>query len=174
MILLVVDTQKMITKPNLYNFDSFISNIKKLIKVARENDIEVIYVRHDDGDGEELTKGVKGYEIVDDFKPNKSERIFDKMVNSPFKESGLLNYLLAKHVQQIVVVGLQTDYCIDATVKCGFEHGFKMIVPENTNSTVDNNYMSAEETYKYYNYFIWNKRYARCLSMQETIQEMSR
>ncbi|MGO0807248.1 cysteine hydrolase, partial [Clostridioides difficile] len=22
------------------------------------------------------------------------------------------------------MAGLQTDYCIDATIKCGFEHGF--------------------------------------------------
>ena len=30
---------------------------------------------------------------------------------------------------ELIVAGLQTDYCMDATVKCGFEHGFKVYVP---------------------------------------------
>ena len=35
----------------------------------------------------------------------------------------------------MIVVGLQTEYCIDAAVKCGFEHGFEIIVPKESNST---------------------------------------
>ena len=174
MVLLVIDTQKLITNANLYNFDLFISNIKKLIKVAREHRIEVIYVRHDDGAGHELTRGTDGFEIYEEFKPDKDEKIFDKTVNSPFKETGLLDYLLREQTRQVIVVGLQTDYCIDATVKCGFEHGFDIIIPKGTNSTFDNEYMTAEETYRYYNDFIWNNRYARCISMQETVDLMSR
>jgi nicotinamidase-related amidase len=72
-----------------------------------------------------------------------------------------------------MVVGLQTDYCIDATIKCGFEHGFHMIVPEYTNSTVDNDFMNAEQTYKYYNDFMWNSRYAECVSMEEAMKMMN-
>ena len=44
-----------------------------------------------------------------------------------------------------------------------------MIVPENTNSTFYNHFMSAETTYKYYNEFIWNKRYAECISFEKVI-----
>ncbi len=56
MVLLVVDTQKLITNKELYNFDLFVSNVKKLINTARKSNIEVIYVRHDDGIGQELTR----------------------------------------------------------------------------------------------------------------------
>ncbi len=73
-----------------------------------------------------------------------------------------------------MIVGLQTEYCIDATIKCGFEHGFKMIVPENTNSTFDNQYMTAEQSYKYYNEFIWNKRYAEYITFDEAIRLIER
>ncbi|MDE6020656.1 MAG: cysteine hydrolase, partial [Ruminococcus sp.] len=58
---------------------------------------------------------------------------------------------------------------IDATIKCGFEHGFKMIVPAQANSTFDNKYMSAENSYKYYNEFMWNGRYAQCISLEDTL-----
>jgi nicotinamidase-related amidase len=172
MILLVVDTQKLITNEELHKFDTFVANVKKLIHEARANNIEVIYVRHDDGAGSELTKGNDGFEIYEGFKPMENEKIFDKTVNSAFKESGLLEYLITKGEKDIIIVGLQTDYCIDATIKCGFEHGFNIIVPEHANTTVDNKFMSAEESYKYHNEFMWNDRYAECISLDETIKRM--
>lgn len=172
MVLLVVDTQTFITNNHLYQFELFENHIKELIKEARINHIEVIYVRHDDGKETQLTKGKESFEIYDGFKPNSGELIFDKNVNSPFHGTGLLEYLREKKEDTIIVVGLQTEYCIDATIQCGFEHGFKMIVPANTNSTFDNDYMSAEITYKYYNDFIWNQRYAQCISFEETLELM--
>lgn len=53
-------------------------------------------------------------------------------------------------------------------------NSFKMIVPAYANSTFDNQYMSAEQTYNYYNKFMWNKRYAECVSMKEAIERMRR
>ncbi len=172
MVLLVVDTQKLITNEKLYKFEEFKSNIKKLISTARENKIEVIYVRHDDGADNELTKGTPGYKIYEEFQPADNELIFDKTINSSFKDTGLLEYLKKKEETEIIIVGLQTDYCIDATIKAGFEHGFKMIIPANANSTFDNPYMTAEQTYNYYNDFMWTKRYAECISIEETLDRM--
>lgn len=174
MVLLIVDTQKAITNDKLYKFELLKSRIKKLIDTARNNQIEVIYVRHDDGVGYELTKGNNGFEIYEEFQPADNEIIFDKRVNSSFKDTGLLEYLHKKEENTIIIVGLQTDYCIDATIKAGFEHGFKMIVPENTNSTFNNKYMTAEQTYYYYNEFMWNKRYAECISFEETLELIAR
>lgn len=173
MVLLVIDTQKLITNEKLYNFHLFVSNVEKLIYTARKNNIEVIYVRHDDGPENELTKGTNGFEIYEKFKPYNEDKILDKLVNSAFKETGLLEYLISKGEKDIIVAGLQTDYCIDATIKCGFEHGFNMVVPAYANTTVDNKFISAEQTYKYYNEFIWNGRYAECIPMDETIKRMS-
>jgi hypothetical protein len=47
-----------------------------------------------------------------------------------------------------------------------------MIVPEYTNSTIDNEFMTAEQTYKYYNEFMWKGSYAECISVAETIERM--
>ena len=102
------------------------------------------------------------------------EMIFDKTVNSPFRDSGLLEYLREKNIRTIIVTGLQTDYCIDSTVKCGFEHGFQVIVPEYANSTFDNDFMSAENSYRYYNEFMWKNRYAKCVSVDEAVRMMKK
>ncbi len=172
MVLLVIDTQKLITNDNLYKFDLVKTNIKNIIENSRKNNVEVIYVRHDDGVGSELTQGKDGFEIYHEFAPQNNERIFDKTVNSAFKDTGLLEYLKSKNVKDVIIIGLQTDYCIDASVKCAFEHGFNVFVPKFCNSTVDNDFMTAEQSYKYYNEFIWKNRYAKSVTIDEIIELM--
>ena len=173
MTLLIIDAQKLITNEKLFMFEAFETRVKGLIAKARETGVEVIYVRHDDGEGRELTKGTEGFEIYEEFAPLAGEKIFDKTVNSAFRGTGLLECLRAKKEDTLMVAGLQTDYCIDATIKCGFEHGFKMVVPEYANTTVDNAFMSGEASYKYYNEFMWNRRYAKCVSYEEALKMLS-
>lgn len=172
MVLLIIDAQKGIMNDQLYQFDVVVSNIELLLSVARNNGIEVIYVRHDDGPGTALTKGKDGYEIYESLAPLTGEKVFDKDVNSAFKDTGLLEYLKKKDVKQVIMTGLQTDYCMDANVVCAFEHGFEVIVPAYANTTVDNDFMSAKQSYHYYNDFIWNQRYANCIRVEETITRM--
>ena len=66
-----------------------------------------------------------------------------------------------------MIVGLQTNFCIDATVKSAFERGYEVIIPQGTNSTFDNDYMDGETTYKYYNDMMWPGRFAKCVSLDE-------
>lgn len=74
MVLLIVDAQKLITNERLYKFNEFVVNVENLIDTARKNNIEVIYVRHDDGVENELTKGKNGFEIYEKFKPCNGEK----------------------------------------------------------------------------------------------------
>ncbi len=169
MTLLIIDTQKAIVNDRLYNYEAFVLGVRQLIGAARTGGTEVVYIRHDDGPGTALAKGSDGFEIFAGFAPTENERIFDKRVNSPFRGSGLLEYLRSKKERTLMIAGLQTDYCIDAAVKCGFEHGFEIIVPENANSTFDNGFMSAADSCHYYNDFMWPRRYARCVSLDEAL-----
>ena len=173
MILLVVDTQKGCFNEKLYAFETVRKNIKQLITTARENNIEVVYVQHDDGPGTDLDKTSDNYEIYEDFAPRADERCFEKNVNSAFHPmTGLTEYLRAKGEKDIIVIGVSTDYCMDATIKSGFEKGFNLYVPAYTNSTYDNPYFDKETAYKYFNEFMWGRRYAKIITVEEAIRMM--
>ena len=171
MILLVVDTQKGCFNENLYLFETIKKNIKQLISLARENNVEVVYVQHDDGPGTDLDKSADNYEIYEEFAPRDGEKRFEKNVNSAFHPmTGLTEYLQSKGEKDIIAIGVSTDYCMDATVKSGFERGFNIIIPEYTNSTYDNPYFDKEAAYHYFNDFMWNKRYAKVISFEQAVQ----
>lgn len=170
--LLVVDAQTALVNEHLYQRERFVRNVSALIAAARANGVRVVYIRHDDGAESPLTTGKPGFAIYPGFAPRPGERIFDKTVNSPFRDTGLTGFLRENGIRTVAVCGLQTDYCIDAAVKCGFEHGFHMIVPQGANSTFDNEYLTAAQTVQYYNEFLWNGRYAECISTDEAIRRI--
>ncbi|NBI11097.1 cysteine hydrolase [Colidextribacter sp. OB.20] len=174
MTLLVIDTQVGITDSRLYRFEALRANIKALIARARERGTEVVYVRHDDGPGTGFSVGDEEFQIFPEFAPLPGEKIFDKTVNSALHPSvGLSKYLADKGEKRLMVVGLQTDFCIDATIKSAFDLGYEIIVPEDTNSTFDNPYLKQETACRYFNDYVWPGRYARCVPMAQALELLS-
>ena len=169
MKLLVVDIQKGITDERLFDFESFITNTCQIIETARENAVEVIYIQHDDGPGTGFSLGDEDFEIADQVAPKKGEKTYIKNINSCFGNVELAKYLEDEKEDTLMIIGLQTNFCIDATVKSAFERGYKVIIPEGTNSTFDNEYMDKNTTYNYYNKMMWPKRFADCVSMEEAL-----
>ena len=156
MILLVIDMQKGIVDEDLYAFDSFMDRTVRLIDAARKNNVEVIFVQHDAGKGSGLSVGDDAFEIIDRIRPMQGEKVFVKTINSCFGNKDFKQYMKSQEDKRLMIVGLQTNYCIDATVKSAFERGYEVIIPEGTNSTFDNDYMTGETAVRYYNEDVWD------------------
>ena len=64
--------------------------------------------------------GTMNSRSIPNFAPLPTERRFVKTVCSAFKkESGLLEYLTEKGEKDVMVCGIMTDFCINATVEAG-------------------------------------------------------
>lgn len=167
--LLIVDVQCALIEAHPYNEMIVIDNICKLIKVARENRVEVIYVQHDGGIGDEFEKYSKGWELYRAVTPIDGDKIFNKVFNSAFKETGLHEYLCEKGIDTLILTGMQTEYCIDTTCKVAFEYGYKQIIPMDATTTLDNNFLSGEVIARFYEQDIWNHRYAEVITVDDVI-----
>lgn len=157
MVLLVVDMQEGIVDEELYAFGIFMDRTKRLVDAARKSGTEVIFVQHDAGSGSGLSAGESGFDIIEQLRPEKGEKIFVKTINSCFGCREFREYMEKQEDRRLMIIGLQTNYCIDATVKSAFERGYRVIIPEGTNTTFDNDYMTGEMTVRYYNEDIWEE-----------------
>lgn len=169
MKLIVIDMQKALLDDELYHRDEVLSNNLKLIETARKHGVEVIYVQHDAGAGTGFSVGDEAFEIHDFVRPIEGEKVFVKTVCSAFSNKDFAAYLDEAKDEPLMIVGLQTNFCIDATVKTAFDRGFDVIIPEGTNSTFDNPYMSGEMTCAYYFKEVWPDLFADCVSMDDAI-----
>ncbi len=173
MKLIVIDMQKALMDDELYRLESLKENVRRIIETARENGTEVIYVQHDAGAGTGFSAGDEGFEIADEVKPRGGEKVFVKKINSCFGSGDFTAYLEEAKDDTLMIVGLQTNFCIDATVKSAFERGYRVIVPEGTNSTFDNPYMTGETTCAYYFNEVWPDLFAECVSLDEAVALMN-
>ena len=129
MKLIVIDMQKALLDEELYNYHAFLANVVKTIQTARENHIEVIYVRHDAGPDTGCSPGDAAFEIADEVAPDAGEKVFTKTINSCFGSREFTAYLEKAKGDTLMIVGLQTNFCIDTTVKSAFERGYHVVIP---------------------------------------------
>ena len=172
--LLIVDVQEALIGGHPYDEENFLERLKTVIAAARDTGVDVAFVRHDEGKGGELREGGPGFEIHPAIAPMRGEMVFNKHYNSAFKETELLKYLNVRGIERIVLMGMQTEYCIDATCKAAFEHGFNVVMPEGGSTTYDNPYISGENLVKFYEQRIWNRNFARVLPMRDALEALER
>ena len=166
--LLVVDVQQGAVDRGPWRAAELMGNIASLIAACRGSGVEVVYVQHDGKPGEDEEPGTPGWEIAADIRPGPGERVVRKRFNSAFRETDLRAYLEDRGVGTLLVVGIQTEYCVDTTIRVAFEHGFEVVVPEMTNSTFDSGGLTAAQIHHLINRRILAGRFARAMSLEET------
>ena len=171
--LLVVDVQTALVGFHPHKEAEVIANIVRLIETARQNHIQVIYVRHDGGVETPLAYGTEGWQIFSAVKPIVGERIFEKSFSSSFRNTGLREYLDGRGITDFVLVGMQTDYCIDTTCRIAFEFGYNVVIPAGATTTFDNSLATAEKLIEYFEQKLWDKRFADVLPVEEVIAKIT-
>lgn len=78
------------------------------------------------------TEGVKTRPIV---APHDGEALFVKHRPNSFRDTPLLDHLRQGQVEQVVVAGMMTHMCVDATVRAAFDFGFQCLVAEDACAT---------------------------------------
>ena len=168
--LLVVDVQQGLMDQGPWKKARLLESICRLLGAFRSQGAPVIFIRHDDGPGTALAFGGAGWQVAREVAPLRGERVFDKKHNSAFLHTGLGRYLDSLGVGTLVIVGLQTEYCIDATVKSAFEQGYRVVIPAGGVSTFRNHRLPARKINLFFYKYIWQGRFADVLPVEEIIR----
>jgi nicotinamidase-related amidase len=169
--LLVIDVQKGLFLEKPFHAEELIANISGLLDVARSKNIECIYIRHNGRQGGILEPETEGWHIHDEIAPRDGERIIDKNYNSSFKGTMLHEYLQSREIDTLIIVGLQTEYCVDTTCRVSFELGYQNVIPKGGNSTYGNALIDAETMIKYHNEMILDRRFGKYMDIDEVIKD---
>ena len=156
--LIIIDVQNILVETG-FETEKLLEKIAYLQDRARSKNIEIIYVQHIENP-EAQTSDDWQLSALLNRKPD--EKVFQKRYNSIFKETGLKEYLDQQGIEQLVLCGMQTEYCVDTSVKVGFEYGYKLIIPEGAVTTFDGEDIPAETLNELYEN-IWEERFADVL-----------
>ncbi|MFX1391482.1 MAG: cysteine hydrolase family protein [Promethearchaeota archaeon] len=152
-VLLIIDAQiNMFNEEfSVYQANQLIKRLQHLVKQARLKNVPVIWVRNNGGKGEPDEPRTHGWKIHPSLRPKKGEIVVDKYKPSAFKGTNLLLELMQNRITDLVIAGMQTEICINSTVRQAVEFGFNVIIVEDGHSTFDSKEMKAIEIIERYN-----------------------
>ncbi len=109
----------------------------QLLAFFREHGYPVIHIQHlsVQKGATFFLPGTAGAEIHPSVRPTDGETIIQKHFPNSFRETDLLSQLQQKGIQRLVVAGMMTHMCVDATVRAAADYGFKCLVAEDACAT---------------------------------------
>jgi nicotinamidase-related amidase len=101
-------------------------NAKLILDNFRKKKLPVIHIQHiaTRPDATFFLPGTEGSEIHETVKPIENEKIIIKHFPNSFRETELLEYLKNKEISGLVICGMMTHMCIDATVRAAKDFEF--------------------------------------------------
>jgi nicotinamidase-related amidase len=78
------------------------------------------------------TEGIRIHDLVAHFE---DEPIIHKQFPNSFRETGLLEMLKGWQIERVVICGMMTHMCVDATVRAAADFGFQVIIVEDACAT---------------------------------------
>jgi ureidoacrylate peracid hydrolase len=143
--------------PPIWRLDEIIKECASLLAAARSRQIQVIYSRSNTGPAGDLGVSPRSArlmreratrvpqvsaehrqwksQIIDAVAPLPGDLVLDKTRASLFDYTELDPLLRNLNVCRLVVAGLQTNVCVEATVRSGLSRNFEVAVPEDAVST---------------------------------------
>lgn len=90
-----------------------------------------------------------GADIYGKVKPLDDEPVVQKNYPNSFRETRLLSLLREKGIRQLIIAGMMTHMCVDATVRAAFDSGFRCLIAGDACATkklrLDENEISASD-----------------------------
>lgn len=107
-----------------------------LLEAARDAGVPIVHVQNDGGPGDPDEPGTRGWELV--FPPAPGEPVVRKDDPDTFLSNpALADVLHAMGVDTLIVAGLQSELCVQATALGALERGFAVVVPSGAHATYD-------------------------------------
>ena len=128
-----------------------LERVQSLIARARKARTAVIYVRHCGGPGNLLERGTANWRIHPAITPQSDEAIVDKRTPDAFHETTLSTELAAIEATRLVVIGAQTEVCVDTTCRRAYALGFDVSLVSDAHSTWDNKILTADQIIRHTN-----------------------
>ena len=138
--LVIIDLQKAFDDPRFArrNNPDAEANIGRLLTAWRTSGRPVIHVQHLSREPDSPYRpGQPGCDFKEEVRPQAGELVVQKSTNSAFIDTGLGPYLESKGIDTLVIVGVATNNCVEATVRMAGNLGYQTYLVADATATSD-------------------------------------
>ncbi|PAF16352.1 cysteine hydrolase family protein [Terribacillus saccharophilus] len=150
--LLIIDAQQALIEGGAgerpaYQKEKLIEQINLVIAKAQTAEAAILFVRDTDvaeGKGE-------GFQIHTGIQVPEEAPVFNKQATNAFYGTGLLEYVKEKGFGHLVIMGCETQHCIDTAVRTATVQGMDVTLVADGHSTAGSDVLTAEQIIQHHN-----------------------
>jgi nicotinamidase-related amidase len=109
----------------------------ELLQCFRDHSMPTVHIQHisRDPDATFFIPGDRGTDIHDITTHYEGEPLVQKHYPNAFRETNLLELLREWRIERVIITGMMTHMCVDATARAAADLGFKIMVAEDACAT---------------------------------------
>jgi nicotinamidase-related amidase len=155
--LLIIDVQHALCSGEYKAFESerVIERINQVARKVREAGAPVIVIQHESLNGP-LDFGTDGWKLADGLEVVPTDILLRKRATDSFHQTDLQAILQHHDVKELVICGLQSEFCVDTTTRRALALGYPVVLVSDGHSTLDNGILSAAQISAHHNETLTN------------------
>lgn len=149
---LIIDVQQALCVGEwaAFDIDAVVDRINAVSAKARATGVPVILIQHEEKDGP-LIFDTNGWKLYERLKVEPSDIRLRKTASDSFHRTELQSQLQALGITDLVVCGLQSEFCVDSTIRGALARGYPVVLIADGHSTLDNGVLSAAKISAHHN-----------------------
>ncbi|CAN5729699.1 cysteine hydrolase family protein [soil metagenome] len=155
--LLVIDVQRALCQGDYAAFEAerVIQRINLVAGKARAAGVPVVFIQHEANDGL-LEPDTDGWRLAEGLDALESDLYLRKKASDAFHQTSLGATLQELGVTDLVICGLQSEFCVDTTTRRALALGYPVILVADGHSTMDNAVLSADQISRHHTHTLTN------------------
>ncbi|MBT8766990.1 cysteine hydrolase family protein [Pseudomonas boanensis] len=155
--LLIIDVQQALCTGEevAFDIDRVIERINALSEKARNAGAPVLLIQHEEVDGP-FQFATDGWQLAEGLNVQPEDIRVRKTTPDSFHRTELSQLLKERDITRLVMCGLQSDFCVDTTVRRALALGYDVVLAGDAHSTVDNGVLTAAQITAHHNITLGN------------------
>ncbi|AKQ57660.1 isochorismatase [Bordetella hinzii] len=151
--LLIIDVQEGLFRTDAPPADAprVIARINALAARARAARPPVVFVQHESPSGTPLARGTPGWSLDRDLDVHPQDRIVRKTTPDSFQGTDLSHWLWQHAVDEVVICGYATEFCVDTTARRAAGLGLHVTLVSDGHTTCDRAHAKADAIRAHHN-----------------------
>ena len=150
--LLIIDVQQALCTGEwaAFNIGDVVDRINVVLAKARAAEATVIFIQHEEDDGP-LQYGADGWQLCSRLDVLPDDIRLRKTTPDSFNQTELQTLLELRGIERLVICGLQSEFCVDSTVRGALARAYPVVLLADAHSTVDNGIIPAKTISAHHN-----------------------
>lgn len=155
--LLIIDMQQALCEGDGAAFDTpgVIARINTLSARARAAGVPVIWVQHE-GTGGYLAHGTPGWQLATGLHAEETDLRVRKTTPDSFLRTPLGDLLAQHGINELVVCGMHTEFCVDTTTRRALALGYPVVLVADAHTSAGNAHLTPQQVVAHHNATLCN------------------